>query len=526
MFYNYHEDYQYDSCISKGICSINPRTSSLREVLVMYLKHLAFYTLQLKYLGIKNNATENIILNTLSGLMSNLESGNKEFYQTLINLKSIIIESVDTYKRICKERNIKPKEVTTNIKLNKNFNITDLIRLGESEFSQKLKFLSDEKRNLYEIIFLVLKSICINLVELKSFDIDDKCAYVEILYLLNTINYPEISKKILIKKINKAVDIDGLLSEKLYKTRIEHYGNPTEAQVSFSTNSGKAILVAGTNLQELKKVLDASKGMGIDVYTHGEMISAYTYPKLREYKHLKGQFGKGVESCLLDFATFPGAILIAKHALENIEYLYRGRLFTTDNFVPQGVVRIKNDDYSPLINSALSAKGFKRGKIRESVSIGCNKSDFESKMSVLISNIDNYKNIIILGTEAYSSEQKKYYDSVLKFAGSDTVIISLAREFKGKNVINFNTNDFNMIYEIYSVLKDTIKDYGINLILILAKCDKHTISNVINLHRMGVKNIFLSRCTPVMLNPALTRTLKDLYGINPTTTPDSDIKNF
>ena len=266
--------------------------------------------------------------------------------------------------------------------------------------------------------------------------------------------------------------------------------------------------------------------MGIDVYTHGEMISAYTYPKLREYKHLKGQFGKGVESCLLDFATFPGAILIAKHALENIEYLYRGRLFTTDNFVPQGVVRIKNDDYSPLINSALSARGFKRGKIRESVSIGCNKSDFESKMSVLISNIDNYKNIIILGTEAYSSEQKKYYDSVLKFAGSDTVIISLAREFKGKNVINFNTNDFNMIYEIFSVLKDTIKDYGINLILILAKCDKHTISNVINLHRMGVKNIFLSRCTPVMLNPALTKTLKDLYGITPTTTPDSDIKNF
>ena len=98
MFYNYHEDYQYDSCISKGICSINPRTSSLREVLVMYLKHLAFYTLQLKYLGVKNDYTEDIILNTLSGLMSNLETGNEQFYQTLINLKAIILESVDTYK--------------------------------------------------------------------------------------------------------------------------------------------------------------------------------------------------------------------------------------------------------------------------------------------------------------------------------------------------------------------------------------------------------------------------------------------
>ena len=102
MFYNYNEDYQYDSCISKGICSINPRTSSLREVLVMYLKLLAFYTLQLKHLGLKNNSTEDIILNTVSGLMSNLETGNEQFYQTLINLKLMILESIHTYKKYAK----------------------------------------------------------------------------------------------------------------------------------------------------------------------------------------------------------------------------------------------------------------------------------------------------------------------------------------------------------------------------------------------------------------------------------------
>ena len=94
MFYNYHEDYQYDSCIAKGICSINPRTSSLREVLVMYLKQLAFYTLQLKYMGVKNSLTEDIILNTLSGLMSNLETGNEQFYQTLVDLKNAGVDIV------------------------------------------------------------------------------------------------------------------------------------------------------------------------------------------------------------------------------------------------------------------------------------------------------------------------------------------------------------------------------------------------------------------------------------------------
>ena len=188
MFYNYHEDYQYDSCISKGICSINPRISSLREVLVMYLKHLAFYTLQLKYLGVKNDYTEDIILNTLSGLMSNLETGNEQFYQTLINLKAIILESVDTYKKVCEDRNIKFKEISTEIKLHKKLDITDLIQLGEQEFSRKLKLLPEEKRSLYEIMFLVIKSICINLVELKTFGFDDSYAYSEILYMLNTLS--------------------------------------------------------------------------------------------------------------------------------------------------------------------------------------------------------------------------------------------------------------------------------------------------------------------------------------------------
>ena len=527
MFYNYHEDYQYDSCISKGICSINPRTSSLREVLVMYLKQLAFYTLQLKYLGIKNNSTENIILNTLSGLMSNLETGNKQFYQTLINLKTIILESIDIYKNTCKERNITPKIVKTNIKLNKKDNITDLIQLGKKEFTKKLKSVSEEKRNLYEIIFMILKSICINLVELKSYNIDDSCGYSEILYILNTMNFPEVSTGMLIKKINKAVEIDYMLCKKLHEIRIERFGEPCSAEVSYTTYPNKAILVAGTNIQELKKVLDETSDKNIDIYTHGDMITAYTYPKFREYNNLKGQFGKGIENCLLDFATFPGAILIAKHSLENIEYLYRGRLFTTDNFVPQGVVQIKNDDYSQLISSALSARGFKRGRERESIKIGYSKQELETILNDVIVNIKKYRNIIILGSEEHTQEQKEYFDYLLRYVQKDTLVISLAEEHNVENFVKIKSPpDFYTIYKIWDKLKPYVESEDINAALFLAKCNKHTISNLLNIKRLGIKNIFLSKCTPVMLNPTLTHTLQTQYGINPTTTPNEDAQKL
>lgn len=31
--------------------------------------------------------------------------------------------------------------------------------------------------------------------------------------------------------------------------------------------------------------------MGINIYTHGEMLPAFGYPKLREFKHLVANFG-------------------------------------------------------------------------------------------------------------------------------------------------------------------------------------------------------------------------------------------
>jgi len=339
------------------------------------------------------------------------------------------------------------------------------------------------------------------------------------------LNYTDLSVRIILKKINKAVEIDYCLYQKLHKIRTEKYGEQTEAEVSYSTRPNKAILVAGTNIQELKNVLESVKDKNIDVYTHGEMITAYTYPVFREYPHLRGQFGKGIEHCLLDFATFPGAILIAKHSLENIEYLYRGRLFTTDNFVPQGVIKIQNNDYTPLIESALSAKGFKHGKTRESVIIGCNNSDFDEKMNYLTVKMSLFNNIIIIGTEEPTIEQRQYFDNLLKFAGDKTAVISLSENHNVKNFINIKSApDFYMIYRIFNRIKSAAEENGVCINLFLSKCNKHTVSNILNLRRMGLENIYLSKCTPIMLNPALTKTLNDIYGIKPTTSAPEDAK--
>ena len=77
-----------------------------------------------------------------------------------------------------------------------------------------------------------------------------------------------------------------------------------------------------------------------------------------------------MENCILDFATFPGAIFLTKNFSQNLEFLYRGRLFTTAKIQPQGVVKIDNDNYTPLIESALAAKGFAKGRAKDSEFVG------------------------------------------------------------------------------------------------------------------------------------------------------------
>ena len=95
----------------------------------------------------------------------------------------------------------------------------------------------------------------------------------------------------------------------------ERYGKQRVNEVSYSTTPAKAILVVGSNIRELEDVLEAVKNQNIDVYTHDEMMIAHTFPKFAEYKNLKGQYGQGLENCLLDFATFPGPIVLTRHSL-------------------------------------------------------------------------------------------------------------------------------------------------------------------------------------------------------------------
>ena len=83
------------------------------------------------------------------------------------------------------------------------------------------------------------------------------------------------------------------------------FGVPEPTVVRMTPMRGKAILASGHDLKDLEALLKATEGQGINVYTHGELLPANAYPKLKAFAHLAGNYGGAWQDQRLEFAQLP-----------------------------------------------------------------------------------------------------------------------------------------------------------------------------------------------------------------------------
>ena len=68
------------------------------------------------------------------------------------------------------------------------------------------------------------------------------------------------------------------------------FGNPEITEVQIGVRKNPAILISGHDLTDLEQLLEQTKGTGVDVYTHSEMLPAHYYPALRN-TNILGNYG-------------------------------------------------------------------------------------------------------------------------------------------------------------------------------------------------------------------------------------------
>jgi len=81
------------------------------------------------------------------------------------------------------------------------------------------------------------------------------------------------------------------------------YGKPVPTKVSCNIDPGPFIVISGHDLHDLKLLLEQTRGKGINIYTHSEMLPAHGYPELKKYPHLKGNFGTAWQNQQSEFDT-------------------------------------------------------------------------------------------------------------------------------------------------------------------------------------------------------------------------------
>lgn len=517
---DFFENFQYDSCVSRGICSINPKLSALQTVMVLYLRLFARYAIELEI----DNKTQDFILNTIAMTIFNLELNENSFLFALRKFKEILPLVMQKFSEKNPDKGMTQEEEKA-IELFKETNdIINAIKYGERIFNRGQEKISTQIRDLYSIMLVITKSLSINLLDLKTFQKNNKEVFHTILKLLKNINLESPSIEELKTEIYQASKLDNEIMKNLRDSQEERYGQQMSVEVSYSTIPNKAVLVVGSNIRELETILEAFKDEEIDIYTHDDMMLAHTFPKFSEYKRLKGQFGLGIENCLLDFATFPGPIILTKHSLHNIENLYRGRLFTTDYITsPKGIIKIKNDDYSEVISSAKESRGFKTGKQCETVTIGYNYEDIIEQIDQKL-NTKFYDRIFIIGLDGYSLEQKAYFEKIIKLAPKTTLIISFSYNYEKENFIHVNS-----CFDYYSwikIIKHLTTKTEIQKTVFVPKCERSSVSQIIYISQLENIEIYLGKCTPIILNPSLMNTLQSTYDIKGITSAKKDLENI
>lgn len=519
MYYNYYQSaqYEYDECVSKGICSKNPTLVALQEIILLHIKELSFYLAKLNLLGVNNEKIRNDIIYSLSSITCNAEYNQSEFHSIITNLYNDLTQAKNIYLDLCQRHNLESDVLKTYLKHTKVLTLTDAIKKGEKHIQKKNKLFSEEQKNLSDIMLFLVKSLCIKLGELQNLEQKNEEASIAAISLLSTMNFPNKPVAEIKQEIKEFIEIYYKLIKQIYQAQIKAYGERGLVEVPQSVKAGKTILVASADLKELERVLEATKDKGINVYTHGlEMLISHTFPHFRKYKHLAGHWGSGIENCLLDFATFPGPILMTKHTMQKIEYLYRGRMFTTDIIAPRGIVKIHNNNFEPLISAALESKGFSKAQPKPTVKVGFDEKEIMAKINEVFDKIDSgeIKHFYILGLLNYSSDQKEYFERFITLLPKNCFALSLSFDKSNTHIMHVDSLfDYVLVYKVIKEIRKRkpLNEYKISLFL--TKCDKHTIANVLNMKDIGIRDVYMCKCSPTLVNPSLAKTMRDVFDV-------------
>ncbi|MEI7410782.1 hydroxylamine reductase [Pectobacterium aroidearum] len=322
------------------------------------------------------------------------------------------------------------------------------------------------------------------------------------------------------------------------------YGNPQPTAVNVRPIAGKAILISGHDLKDLRMLLEQTEGTGVNIYTHGEMLPAHGYPELKKFKHLAGNYGSGWQNQQTEFAKFPGAIVMTSNCIidPNVGN-YGDRIWTRSIVGWPGVNHLEGDDFSPVIEQAQSLAGFPYSEIEHMITVGFGRETLLSAADTVIDLVAQKKlrHVFLVGGCDGSREERSYFTDFTLNVPQDCLIMTLACGKYRFNKLDFGTLeglprllDVGQCNDAYSAIILAVKlaeklGCGVNdlpLSLVLSWFEQKAIVILLTLLSLGVKNIYTGPTAPGFLTDNLLAILNEKFGMRAITTVEQDMNTI
>ena len=526
-------------CTKLGVCGKTPEIANLQDLLIYQLKGISFYARHILDSGLNVDKSvvsfiENCLFTTLTNVNFNVDDHVhllKQSQDIKNNLKNI----VGTTDYITPSAAYELPETKA-----------DMLRDAPMAGIMYDKTLDPDIRSLRQTILYGLKGISAyghQARELSYYSDNVDNFYIIALEAItdNTLTVEE-----LIRLTLKTGDMAIEIMKKLDEANTTIYGNPSPHPVNVHIKKGPFIIVSGHDLKDLEMLLKQTEGLGINIYTHGEMLPSHGYEGLKKYKHLAGNFGGAWQDQQKQFDNLPGCILMTTNCLMRPRDTYKDRIYSTNVVGWDGIKYIEKKpdgekDFSEIIKQFLELGGFTEEQEVKEILVGFGHEAALSHAGELVEAVKSkqIRHFFLIGGCDGARPGRSYFTDFATMVPDDCMILTLACGKYRFNKLDFGTVaglprllDIGQCNDVYSaiLIANALADAfdtdvnGLPLSLIVSWYEQKAVADLLALLSLGIKNIYLGPTLPAFLSPNVLQYLVDTFQLRLISNPEDDIK--
>lgn len=528
-------------CTSFGVCGKDPETAALQDLLLHACQGISVLAHRARELGAVEPAVDRFVMDALFTTVTNVNFDPERLQRWLVEAGEMQRLARAAYERASVQRGRSPELLNGATHWQPKTTVEDSVADGRRVgLVHRFRLLPADIVSLQEILCYGLKGMAAYAHHAAVLGSESPAFYSFMHEALAALEANLADPEALLALNLRCGETNLTVMALLDEAHRRRFGSPQPTPVRVDPVRGKCILVSGHDLHDLEALLQQTEGKGINIYTHGEMLPAHGYPKLKRYAHLAGNYGGAWQDQREEFARFPGAVLMTTNCIQKPAESYAGRIFTSGVVAWPGVEHVAAEDFSPVIEAALAAEGFSEAGPGKTILVGFAHEAILAHAQTVVEAVKAgaLKHFFLIGGCDGAKTGRNYYTEFAEAVPADCAVLTLGCGKYRFNKLDFGTIgglprllDCGQCNDAYSAIKVAgalaqAFGCGLNelpLSLVISWFEQKAVAVLLTLLHLGVRNIRLGPNLPAFVSPGVLQILVERYGIKGITTAESDL---